>query len=83
MLTCLTILFLYVFEGAIGTISQLLHDIAKEFSTVHYFDPTSKIDANINILKDQFHPTIAGNELIAKELHKYIHTIKYNQGSLD
>ena len=62
---------------------NILHDIAKEFSTVYYFDPTSKIDANINILKDQFHPTIAGNELIAKELHKYIHTIKYNQGSLD
>ena len=57
---------------------NILHDIAKEFSTVYYFDPTSKINANINILKDQFHPTIAGNELLAKELHKYIHTIKYD-----
>ena len=62
---------------------NILRELSEDFSVVHYFDPRSVIIPNINLLRDRYHPTIAGNIRIAEELHKYIKAIEYKLTSLN
>ena len=61
--------------------NEILNNISKMYDDVYHFNLSNHIECDLSTLKDRYHPTTLGNDLIGEEYKKFIFENKLFEGN--